>query len=293
MLEASPFWQNAFLVAVLVAVGWSVWNGWRIGLVRALVSMVGLLLSCLVGFGIGVAVGTIAGVASPRYGAVIGLLAGTVAGLVTCGGVSFVNGLLFKRTAQQPSSALRLVYGGGGALIGLFVGISVLWAALLFVRGMGGFCEASVEGKGDFYALPMPEPAAQALVKLKNSVEAGETGKFLKSVDSMPSEYYRLLERSGRLVADPAAMRKFLEYPAIQEVLADTRFLELAHDPEVQDLGRSQNSTALMAHPKLLDAVKDPGLLAKLQKIDIEKALDYALEAPSPTPSARPTTSHP
>ncbi|MDD5200262.1 MAG: hypothetical protein PHC88_10730 [Terrimicrobiaceae bacterium] len=286
--EASPFWQNAFLVGVLVAIGWCVWNGWRIGVVRAAFSMAGLCAALIVGVGFGAAVGAVAGAIMPDIGGIFGVLAGVVGGLVVYAIVLFLSGLLFKRTAQQGTSLVRLAYGAGGALVGAFVGVSVLWGALLFVRALGGFCEASVEGRGKFYALPFPKPVAGALVKLKKSVVAGETGKVLESIDPMPPEFYRVFDKLGRVVANPEAVRRFVTNPAIQDVLADTRFNELTRDPEVQDLAHSQDATALFRNPRMLEAVKDPRLIAKLQKIDIEKALDYALAAPTPAPRKSP-----
>jgi hypothetical protein len=288
--DASPFWQNAFLVGVIVAMGWCVWNGWRIGLVRALVSMLGLAAGLVIGMATGSAVGAVAGAAFPVYGAVAGLVVGAGAGLMAYGIVCFLSALLFKRTAQQRTTPLRLVYGGGGALVGAFVGVSVLWGALLFVRSMGGLCEASVAGNGEFYRLPLPESFARSLVKLRKSVEAGETGAFLMSIDVMPPEFYRVMDRVGKLYANPAALQRFVAYPPIQEVLGSTRFMDLVRDPEIQEIARTEGAAALLRNPKLQDAAKDPGLIEKLQKIDIEKALDFALAEPKSPPSA---TRHP
>jgi hypothetical protein len=41
-------------------------------------------------------------------------------------------------------------------------------------------------------------------------------------------------------------------------------------------------------NPKLREALKDPSLIGKLQKIDIEKALDYALSPPAPIHPSHP-----
>ena len=126
---------------------------------------------------------------------------------------------------------------------------------------------------------------------MRNSVEAGSTGRILDSIDVMPAEFYVVMDKFGKLIADPEAMRRFITYPGVNDVLADTHFLDLVHDPEVQEIVRSQNGSALIKHPKMLEAVKDPGLLAKLQKIDINKALDYALTPPkagaTPAPVSR------
>ncbi len=288
VLEASPVWQNAFLVGVLAAAGWCVWSGWRMGIVRALFSLAGMLVACVVDILISVFVGAIAIAVAPIYGALAGVFAGALAALASYVLVMFLGALLFKRTAQQPTSLLRLIYGFGGAVVGVFVGVTVFWCALLFVRGTGGICEPSIEDRNGIYSLPIPKPVARALVKLKRSVEAGDTGKTIESLDVMPQEYYRIMEKFGRLLVDPGAVRRFVSYPGIYDVLVDMRFSELINDPEVQELARAQNATALIRNPKMLDAMKDPGLIGKLQKIDIEKALDYALSAPAPKNSHHP-----
>jgi hypothetical protein len=290
MPDASPFWQNAFLVAAFVVFGWCVWSGWRLGIVRAVWSLLSMVAAGVVAVFVMLLLSAITIKIVPTLSAMIGLAGGALAALMIYLVSAFLGGLLFKRTAQQPTAALRLAFGMSGAALGVLVGVSMLWAMLLFVRGLGGVCEATVAGPGEIYTLPMPEPAARALVKLKLSVEAGSTGKFLDSVDVMPTEFYTLLERFGKLLADPEAMRRFITCPQLSEVLADSHFLELVKDPEVQEIVRSQNNNALMSHPKMLEAVKDPGLLAKLQKIDINKALDYALNPPkpAPTPAAAP-----
>jgi hypothetical protein len=288
MPDASPFWQNAFLVGVFVIFGWCVWNGWRLGIVRVLWSILAMSAASVAAIVVMLFVGGIALKMVPTFSAMIATAAGALVALIIYLVGSFIGGLLFKRTAQQPTATLRLVFGFSGAAMGVVFGVCAFWAVLLFVRGLGGFCEGTVVGKNGVYALPMPEPAARALVKLKNSIEAGDTGKILDAIDVMPPEFYRIMDKFGRLIADPEAMRRFITYPGVDEVIADTHFLELAHDPEVQDIVRSQNGGALIHHPKLVEAVKDPGLLAKLQKIDIEKALDYALNPPKPAITPAP-----
>ncbi|MGH8047080.1 MAG: hypothetical protein ACREKL_07525, partial [Chthoniobacterales bacterium] len=102
-----------------------------------------------------------------------------------------------------------------------------------------------------------------------------------------------LLDRLGQLVASPEAMRRFITYPGIDDVLVDAHFLDIAQDAEVQEMVRSQNTSGLLTSPKMMDAVKDPGLIAKLQKIDIEKALDYALNPPKPAATPTPKSQKP
>jgi hypothetical protein len=288
MPEASPFWQTAFLVFVLVAIGWCIWNGWRIGVIRAAFSIIGLFAACAVGMGVGAAVGAVVAAVMPIYGGLAGIVVGTLAGLAVYVGVAFLSALLFKRTAQQRTVFLRMIYGGGGVLIGVFVGISVLWAALLFVRGFGGMLETSVENRAGMHPFPIPGPVARVLVKLKKSVEVGDTGKWLESIDVMPAEFYRLISKAGSVMTNPEALQRFFEYPSVVVVLKDPKIVDLTFDSEAAGTSREDQVAALLKNPKILQAASDPALIAKLRKIDIEKALDYALAAPTPAHPSHP-----
>jgi hypothetical protein len=177
-------------------------------------------------------------------------------------------------------------YGLGGAAIGLFVGVSVFWCAMLLFRGIGGLCEASVVAGGDDYRMPMiPEPAARVLVKMKTSIEAGGTGTALTSLDVVPSSYYRILEKFGKLLTNPEAAVRFVSYPGVYDLFTKMGVIDVEGDPTVGAIVRERNAE-LLRNPELRQsaAKKDGSLIAALQKLDIEKALDYALTPPKPTP---------
>jgi hypothetical protein len=283
MPDASPFWQNAFLVGVIVVVGWCVWSGWRAGVVRAALALGGMIAGGFIGFGVGGAAAAIVG----RFVPVPTMLLTVVLALVIGFGVYFaawfLGALLFKRTAQQGSFLLRVVYGGGGALLGAFLGLTVVWGALLLVRGLGGFYEGTFLA-GRHTHVPAPSAAAAALVKLKRSIEAGATGRSLVAIDVMPEKFYRTFEKLGRVAANPAAARRLVEYPPVQGLLNDPRLVAISSDPEAGEVLRTGGMGGILQNRRIIEALNDPALIAKVQKIDIEKALDYALAAPAPTP---------
>jgi hypothetical protein len=287
MPEASPFWQNAFLVFVFVIVGWCAWSGWRAGIVREALALGGVFAGGFAGLSVGGILGPLLGRLLPLPGLAIGVLAGLAVGIAVYLAMWLLGALLFKRTAQQRTGLLRFFYGLGGGLIGLFVGVTILWGALLFVRGLGGFYEAGFK-PGASSHLPRPNAAAAALVKLKRSIEAGASGRKLESIDVMPPEFYRILDKLGAVAARPAALQRLIEYPPVMEMMRDPKIVAITVDPEVSDAARGQQVLAMIKNPKIVEAANDPALIAKLQKIDIEKALDYALSAPAPTHSPHP-----
>jgi hypothetical protein len=67
----------------------------------------------------------------------------------------------------------------------------------------------------------------------------------------------------------------------VQGLLTDPRLVALTSDPEAGEALRSGGMGGLLKNRHLVAALNDPALIAKVQKIDIEKALDYALAAPA------------
>lgn len=276
MPEASPFWQNAFLVWVIVCIGWSMWSGWRTGVVRAAISLGGMFVAYFAGVAVAAVVPALIGWLIPLPGALVGGVCGSIAGVLVYVVLWFLGALLFKRTAQQATAPLRLIYGAGGALLGAVFGVFVVWAVMLFVRGVGGFLEARFEpGVSD---VPKSNAVITSIVKLKRSIEAGDTGKLLESFDPMPESFYRIVDKFGRVSVNPAAAERLLQYPEIVAVMNDPKIVAITNesaDPSVK-------MDVLSVNRRLTEAFSDPALIAKMQKIDIEKALDFALKEPAP-----------
>ena len=57
-------------------------------------------------------------------------------------------------------------------------------------------------------------------------------------------------------------------------------------DPEVLKLLESRSFVKLLKHAKVLALASDPDFKAAIEKMEFEKALDYALEKPKPKASA-------
>lgn len=288
MPEASPFWQNAFLAGVFVLFGWAVWSGWRAGVVRAAAGLLGLVGGGFFGFAVGSALTPLIGFVVPLPRPFIALVLGLVIGVAIYLGTWFLAALLFKRTAQQRTGLLRFFYGLGGALLGAGIGVTLYWTALFGVRGFGGLLE------GEF-AVPAGAREnffTRAVVKLKRSIEAGPTGRQIVAGDIMPEWIYSLLEKLGEFTAaarvDPAVIDRFYQYPPVADLMTDPRIVAITSDPEAYDSMQDQNLGALLRNPKLIAALNDPALIAKAQKIELEKALDYALQKPAPTPAPSP-----
>lgn len=283
MPEASPFWQNAFLLFVGLALAWGVWSGWREGVVRAVVRLAALTGGGFVGLAVGGALAPLVSAVLPVPAPLVALVLALVIAIGVYAVAWLLSALLFKRTAQQPSALLRLVFGGGGAVVGAVIGLTLVWAALLGVRGLGGFYQGILEGRPP--ADLRPGGFALGLVKLKRSIEAGGPAAHVLAWDIVPEGTYRLLEKSGRVFAQPRAVERLLGYPPIQELLNDPKLVAITTDPDTVDAVRDQSLAALLTNPALAAAANDPALIARVRQLDIEAALDYALARPKPAPA--------
>jgi len=283
---ASPFWQGMLFLGGGLFLLWAIWGGWRRGVIRSGIHFGAFVVSGLLGILAWQATSFVVDKILPGYGLIAGSLAGSLVTLITLGLMLFLGAILFKKTSQQPSSTLRLLYGGGGAFFGLLTGLVLLWGGITLIRTFGVAAQMAVDSRrGE--AVPAP---AKALLTLRDSLELGPAGKFVGSVDALPPDFYETLARVGKLTADQDAMMRFLDYPGVQEIMQNPRMARLMADPAVAQAAADKNLFALMGNKALLDAVQDPALQKQLTSFDLKKALDYTFPTPqsSPSPKSKP-----
>jgi hypothetical protein len=302
----SPVWQGGLLLAGILFLLFELWRGWRAGFARAGINFAAIILSSVVALFAGhLAAAPFGGVKEPG---------GFFSALVVGGGLGvfvffllWLTGIIFfKRTDHQSSGLFRLLWGGGGALFGLGMGVMILWGGISIIRLLGVLAEARLEvpapasaaparpGTTPIPAAPAEKPSAlaQNLVKLKDSLELGPAGKVVQAVDVMPPDFYELILQVGRLTSNQDAMVRFLQYPGVQDVIQSPKMAALLGDPDVVKAAEEKNFLALMGSKTLREAVEDPALAEQLKKIDLRAALKHALDpaaipAPSPAGAGR------
>lgn len=316
MIEGSPIWQGGLLLFAVLFLLFEIWRGWRAGFARAGINVAAVVISTVVGLFAGqMAAAPFGGIKDPG-GFISALTVGGGLGLFVFL-VLWLSGIIFfKRTDHQSSGVFRLFWGAGGAFFGFVMGLFILWGGISVIRAIGALAEARVENAMAAEPPPAPEPAtaqgnkphspsanlpeatskptppplAAKILKLKESLELGPAGKFVKSVDVIPTDYYDLIVEVTRLTSDQKAMLRFLEYPGVQEVMQSPKVVALFSDPEILKSAEQKNIAAMISNPKLIEAVQDPALAKELQKIDLRAAMKFALEPPasSPSPTTRP-----
>ena len=117
---------------------------------------------------------------------------------------------------------------------------------------------------------------------MKRGLEQGAAGGVIEKVDPVPEAVYSTLGKLGRVVSDPASIERFNRFPGVQPLLDHPRIAILFADPQIQRAARERDYMALFSNPRLVTAANDPDLAAALRRVDLEKALDFALTPSEP-----------
>ena len=194
--------------------------------------------------------------------------------IISYNGILLIGRILFKRTRDQDSLPVRIIYGAGGALLGFAYGLFFIWSILIGVRVIGRIAENQIEMQR-----AESEPSAKfvlSLAKLKNSVELGVSRSVINAVDPAPPAFYRELDQYSRLIGNPRAIRKMLDYPGFRRVLQDSKIVDLQRDPELLADIQSGNLLGVFANRKVVALMNDSQLRQVFSLGELKAALDYA-----------------
>lgn len=249
MDEAYPQWPTVLWIGLGVALLIFTWRGWRLGLVRALLSSVTLIVAGLIGWVIGEFAAEVIGAWLP-WSAFLTRV-GVAVGLALCAYfvVAILSGLLLKKTKDHESRIARGFFGLGGAGVGFLTGGLVIAAAIWVVQLREPILPTSAE---------VAEETPPASIGFENS--------------------YQIIDKLTKVTRDPKAMERFLEYPGIQRIVTQPKIVELTSNPDINEAAMNKNYLAILSNPAVIKAVADPALAAELKKVDLEKALDHALK---------------
>jgi hypothetical protein len=298
-VAGSPLWQVVFISFGVILILFEVLRGWRLGLMRQITRLIALGAAygaALLGGSLFVPVArSFFKVPDP----VLSILCGTILAFAAYALVSGFGAILFKRTTQQESGLVRLIYGFAGAIVGLFFGLFLLWLTVASVRAIGALAEGQAAIRSDAAAHGAQDATSHALdvrrrflsesddrmpalaislARLKNSLELGVLGSVLKNSDPVSQKTYETLEKAGSVLSSPERTQKFLTFPGARELAEHPKVVALRSDPEIADLIAQGRFMDLLQNPRVIEAVNDPVLAARIKKFDIQRAFDYALE---------------
>jgi hypothetical protein len=272
-IEGSAQWQTAvFLIAITWILVNAVW-GWGKGLMRQVTGIVALLAA---GFLVLRCTGWMEEFLRPHVPSLILLpVSAVLIWVLSFNSIVLIGRLLFKRTKDCESSLLRLIYGLGGGAIGVGYGVLFVFCVLIGVKVIGRIAENQVEIQ------QAKNESSGALIlnlaKLKNSVELGSGRRVLDSLDPFPSRFYRELDQYSRVIADPEAIQKLLEYPGFRLILESPQILEIERDPEIIADVQRGNILGVFTNRKVVTLLSDPQIRSVFNEGDLDAALNYAL----------------
>jgi uncharacterized membrane protein required for colicin V production len=287
-----------FISFAVILILFEVVRGWRLGLMRQIVRLMALGAAYAAALLGGSLLVPVARSFFKMPDPVLSILCGAILAFAAYAIVSGVGTVLFKRTTQQESGLVRLIYGFAGAIVGLFFGLFLLWLTVASVRAIGALAEGqavSRSGAGAheaqdatlhalgvrrrFLSEPDGMPAlATSLARLKNSLELGLLGSVLKNTDPVSKRTYETLEQAGSVLSSPERTQKFLTFPGARELAEHPKVVALRSDPEIADLIAQRRFIDLLQNPRVIEAVNDPVLAARIEKFDLQRAFDYALD---------------
>jgi membrane protein required for colicin V production len=297
-VAGSPLWQAVFISFAVVLILFEVVRGWWLGLLRQLVRVAALVAAYAAAVFGGRLLVPIARPFLKIPDIVLSILAGAVLALVIYAFGTSMGMVLFKRTGQQNSKLVQLIYGFAGAIVGLFFGAFILWTIVVSVRGVGAVADAQVRSQASspeagqsatlralavrrrFFSEPNTGSTALAtsLARLKNSLELGPLGNAVKQTDPVPLKTYEMLGKVGRVFSSPERAQKFLTFPGARELSEHPKIIALRSDPEISEMIAQGRFLDLIQDQRLIDAANDPALANRIKKFDLQRALDYATE---------------
>lgn len=293
LVSGSPLWQTVFISFAVLLLFFQVVRGWRLGLPRQLVRIAAIVGAYTVALWGGRALLPILRslVRLPDF--ILVAAGGALLAMIFYSLVNTLGAILFKRTGQQSSGLVRLVYGGSGAFLGIFFGLFFIALLIVGIRSVGAIAEAEIKADaprsladGERANVPRPrrspvrppeqDSLAISLARLKQSLELGSLGEAIKQTDVLPGGIYETLGKVGEVFARPASVSRFLSYPGVAELADSPKILALRADPEIEEMLAQGRLWDLMQDERLIDALNDPELARALKKFDLKKALDYA-----------------
>ena len=297
-VAGSPLWQAVFISFAIVLILFEVVRGWQLGLFRQLVRIAALVIA----YGAAVLGGRmLVPIARPFLkmpDIVLSILISAVLALVIYGLVIGMGMILFKPADRQNSEPARPIFGFAGAIVGLIFGVFVLWLIVVSVRAVGAVADAQVSARANSPAGGQPatarapvvrqrflsEPNAgsalllTSLARLKNSLELGPLGKAVRKTDPVPLQTYETLRKVGVVFSSPERARKFFTFPGARELSEHPKIVALRNDPEISEMIAQGRFLDLLRNQHIVDAANDSTLANRIEKFDLQKALDYAMQ---------------
>ncbi|MEP6668137.1 MAG: CvpA family protein [Chthoniobacter sp.] len=285
-------YQAGFLVGAVLFIAFTAWHGWRLGIVRQIMSILALAAAYIIGYFGGGNLGRLLHHFFDLPERALAVLGAVGLGFVVYCCITLLGVIAFTKTAQQKAGLTRLGYGISGSACGALYGLFLVWIMVLAIRLLGSVAETQltmpehprlIAGKPSPSPSPSPTPPSamiRTLAHMKESLEQGATGAVVQQVDPIPGTLYGILRKLGVMVSDDKSVDRFLSYPGVKPLLAHPKIAALQNDAQISRDIVNQNYFALIRNPHIITAANDAEIAELMRKFEFEKALDYAIRRP-------------
>src|SRR5213595_1146395 len=131
---AAPGGQFAFVSLAIVVLLLEIIHGWRLGLIRQLVRVIAIVVAYSCAFFAARATVPLMHSFFNLPDPILAVLGGAILAAILFAAINLIGAFLFKRTAQQESRSVRLIWGSTGALLGILLGLFTIWLGFAGVR---------------------------------------------------------------------------------------------------------------------------------------------------------------
>lgn len=308
-LAGSVGWQLVILLLVALFLITRVIRGMQLGGARQGVSLAALGLGIAAGwFGGGAMVPLLRGFLSMPDFLLRGIGSATLCLVIIL--VVEVLGMIFcGKTEEQKTPERRRLYAWTGVLLGFVNGCLVVLLALAGLNLLGAVANAKLVAElnalnQSIAANPPPprdpnappretdklqgptvvtttvgDPLTVFLARLGNSLNLGVGESVMNTIDPVPENIPRVLQKAVTVLTDPACSERLFALPEINRISQHERVAQLAQDKDIQRLAETRDILGLLRHPMVVEAANDPDVQKDFASIDLEKSLDHALAA--------------
>src|SRR5438094_2122011 len=194
-----PGWQYVFISLAVVIILLEIIHGWRLGLARQLVRVIAIIVAYSCAF-----FGARATVPIMRSffklpDPILAVVGGAIMATILFVAINLTGAFLFRKTAQQKSRLVRLIWGSTGAFLGILLGLFTIWLGFAGIRMVGSVAEARLRTQnlpasaraqpnrpaqiqGESAVSPSPNPLLVMFAKMKSSLESGKMGEAVRTV---------------------------------------------------------------------------------------------------------------
>lgn len=164
---------------------------------------------------------------------------------------------------NSTGTAKKIGFGPPAGLLGLFVGAILAYAAVVGVRYLGSVAE--LQYLDERLENPKSERTPPLFAQLKEKIDQSKPGQWLAQYDFINDPEQTELAKALLAHHDKASFSLQEESGALVKLVA--------FDPELAQLAKEKNYTAILSHPKVEEILKKPSVREALQKLQLEKKL--------------------